>query len=424
MPRFCRILPLAILVLLPLATPGLAQTGMLRGEVVDPDLNPIPGVQVTVTSEELASYRKSLTTDKRGGFRLRFQPNQTQYQFLFLFEKPGYQSFTQPIAPSVTQVMQQQFVMEIAETQVVESHGDLGSVVTGSNSAAVEAFNEGLSAQKAGDLDLARSRYEQAAAADPTLGPAHVGLAQVLLDEGEYAPALEAADRALELATNRAEALRVKHQALRALGRNDEAEAVAAQLVEADDASARARLLYNEGGEAFQAGDREAALAKFQEAARIDSSLTDAHHAIATLEYGRGNYEVSAKAAETALSLGSEDVRTLRVLYDAYDALGRTDDLIEIAPRLAEIDPDFGGPKLVEQAAAMWNAGEAERAVSLSKLALAVDSTLAKPHYFLGLDHLSKGQNPEARAALEKFIQLAPDDPEAATAKEMLAYIE
>ena len=112
------------------------------------------------------------------------------------------------------------------------------------------------------------------------------------------------------------------------------------------------------------------------------------------------------------------------MLYDAYDALGRTEELTEIAPRLAAVDPDFGAPKLLEQAAALWNGGQADRAVALSKLALSMDPELAKAHYFIGLDHLGRGENIEARAALERFIDLAPEDPEAATAREMLAYIE
>lgn len=419
----CQILTAAALLAL-LALPAWAQTGLLRGKTVDKDGNPITGVQVTVTTEQLSSYRKSLTTDAKGQVKVRFQQNQLQYQFDFLFEKPGYQSFSVGISPSVTQQMRMEWVMDEAETQVVESHGDLGSVVTGSSSVAVEAFNAGLTAQQAGDHAAARGKYEEALAADPDLAPAQISLAQVLLDQGEYGLAVDAADRALELAISRADALRIKHQSLRALGRNEEAEVVSAELAEADGAVASARRLYNEGGQAFQAGDKDTALAKFQQAADLDPSLTDAHHAIATLEYGKGNHEASATAAEKALAMGSDDIRTLRVLYDAYDALGRTDDVAEIAPRLAAVDPDFGGPKLLEQAAQLWNAGQAEKAVSLSKLALSMDPNLGKAYYFIGLHHLSSGENAEAKAALGKFVEMAPEDAEASTAKEMMAYIE
>ncbi|MEM7350870.1 MAG: tetratricopeptide repeat protein [Acidobacteriota bacterium] len=407
------------------AVPTWAQTGLLRGTVVDNERNPISGVQVTVTSEELASYRKTLTTDKKGQIKLRFQHNQAQFRFQMLFEKPGFGSFTVPFKPSMTQQMREQWVMEEAESQAVpQSHGDLGAVVTGTTNTAIEAFNAGLTAQRESQLDTARTKFQEALAEDPELAPAQLSLAQVQLDLESYADAVVAADRALELGVNRAEALRVKYQALRASGRNEEAKAVSASLAEADGAVASAKRLYNEGGQAFKADDKETALAKFQQAAELDPSLTDAHHAIATLHYGKGNYQASADAAEKALSMGSEDLRTLRVLYDAYDSLGRTEELAEIAPRLAAVDPDFGGSKLVEQAAANWNAGQAEQAVQLSRLALSMDPNLAKAYYFIGLDHLSSGENAEAKASLQKFVELAPDDPDAAAAKEMMSYIE
>lgn len=423
MSRTSHLLAAAIL-LVSIASPSWAQSGLLRGTVVNVEGEPLAGVQVTVTSEQLASFRQTQLTDEDGEFSVRFLSNQAQYVFQIQLEKPGYQSLMQEVSPSATRQSREEFVLEKSETQVVEHHGDLAAVVTGSTNAAIEAFNAGLTAQREGDLDTARGKLEEAVAADASLGPAHVALSQVLLDQKEYAAAVESAEQALALDIGRAEALRVKYQALRALGKKDEAEAVASELESVEDAVATARRLYNEGSEAFQADDLDTALAKFQEAAELDPSLVDAHHAVATVQLGKGNAEEAAAAAQKALGLGSDDIRTLRVLYDAYQALGRLEELTEIAPRLAAIDPDFGGAKLLEQAAAHWNAGQTEQAVSLARQALAIDSSLAKARYFIGLDHLSKGENAQARQELQTFIDQAPDDPEAATAKEMLAYIE
>ena len=47
-----------------------------------------------------------------------------------------------------------------------------------------------------------------------------MALSQVLLDQEEYAATVTSVDRALELGVSRADALRIKHQALRALGRH------------------------------------------------------------------------------------------------------------------------------------------------------------------------------------------------------------
>lgn len=423
MSRFRSLFLFSLLFLL-CVTPILAQSGLLRGSVVDSDGNPIEGVQITITSQDQPTYREVVTSDKRGRFNVRFTSVQINFRFELLFEKPGYQGFIQPMMPSAMQQMSEEFVMETAETQVVESHGDLSAVVTGSSSEAINAFNEGLSAQRERDLATARAKYEEAIAADPNLNPAHVALSQVFLDTREYEAAIAAAERGLELGAAPTEPLRVKMQALRALGRTEEADAVAAQLESAEGAAQTARRLYNEGGQAFQAEDLAGALEKFRKAAELDPSLTDAHHAVATLELANGNHEAAAAAAKKSLDMGSDDVRTLRVLYDAYDALGKTEELTQIAPRLAEIDPEFGGAKLLEQAAQLWNSGQTEKAVTLSKMSLAIDSSLAKAHYFIGLNHLSNGENAEARASLEKFIAMAPEDAEAGTAQEMLSYIE
>jgi len=415
---------LPALLLLASAAPGLAQSGSLRGQVTDAAGDPLAGVRVTVTSPQQGSYREVLTTEADGEFLIRFLPHQAQFRYVLLFEKTGYRPFEQPIQPSATRAVRETFVMEEAAAEEVAPRGELETVVTGTTNAAVAAFNAGLTAQKRGDLPTARAKLEEALAADPELGPAHVALAQVLLDRKEHAAALEHAERAQELGAARAPALAVELQALRALGRGEEAQAVAAELEAAEDAMAAARRVYNEGGEAFAAGDRETALAKFLEAAELDPSLREAHHAIATLRLAEGDAEAAAEAAEKALALGSDDVATLRVLYDAYDALGRHAELAEIAPRLAAVDPEFGGPKLLEQAAELWNAGEAEGAVALSRQALAVDPSLAKAWYFIGLHHAGQGENEDARAALTRFLEAAPDDPDAATAREMLTYLE
>lgn len=419
-----RQISMCLVLALVVSSPLLAQKGGLRGIVEDADGEPLAGVKVTATSESLPHYREIVTTDERGKFLLRFQASQSQYRFELLFEKIGYESFIQPYQPSSIRATRETYVMNRGEAQAVASHGDLSSVLTGTTNEAITAFNAGLKAQIDGDLREARSKLEEATASDPELGPAWVALSQVRLDLKDHAGAVEAADRAVELRSSTADALRVKLQALRALDRKDEADAVAALLESAEDAEASARRIYNEGGEAFQAGDKATALEKFRKAAELDPSLREAHHAMATLELANGNAETAAEAAETALSLGSDDLATLRVLYDAYDALGRTEELMSIAPRLAAVDPDFGGAKLLEQAAQLWNAGQAEKAVALSRQALAIDSTQVKAWYFIGLQHLSSGENAEARAALEKFIAAAPDDPDAAGAKEMLAYIE
>jgi Tfp pilus assembly protein PilF len=55
---------------------------------------------------------------------------------------------------------------------------------------------------------------------------------------------------------------------------------------------------------------------------------------------------------------------------------------------------------------------------------LEIDPSVARAFYYLGLCYVSAGKPELARENLQKFIAMAPDDPEVANAKEMLGYLE
>ena len=64
--------------------------------------------------------------------------------------------------------------------------------------------------------------------------------------------------------------------------------------------------------------------------------------------------------------------------------------------------------------------GEAEKRF---KKVLQVDPNHPHSHYLLALIYVNEERTEEAKHHLERFIELAPDDPEAATARELLAYL-
>ena len=47
----------------------------------------------------------------------------------------------------------------------------------------------------------------------------------------------------------------------------------------------------------------------------------------------------------------------------------------------------------------------------------------AKSHYMLGMCYAGEDNKPKAKEHFEKFLSLAPDDPDAGTAKELLKYV-
>lgn len=66
----------------------------------------------------------------------------------------------------------------------------------------------------------------------------------------------------------------------------------------------------------------------------------------------------------------------------------------------------------------------AEQAIDYYKLALRAKETWAPPYLRLGYAYLNKGRYDDALASLKKFMELAPDDPQAPTVKNLLPELE
>lgn len=399
-----------------------AATGRFRGTVVDEDGEPIAGVSVAVTSADLPDFYDRLETNKRGSFTLtvaRIEPIYT-----LQFTKAGYRSLKAEIKVRATEIGEETYTLPEVAGEEATPELPTDAAATLEQNAVVQAFNEGLSSQRAGDLETARARFGAAIAEDAGLAPAHIALATVNLDLGDYERALASAERGLELRPLDREALRVRYESLLGLGRGDEAAVAKSELEKAEGQVVTAQSLYNEGSEAYQAQDLEMALAKFREAAEMNPSLYEAHHAIATILVHRGDHTGAAEAADRALELEPDDPRTLRVAYDAYRALGERERVSEIAQRLAAVDSEFGAVGLVEQGGELFNAGDIDGARGLLERALALDPGQGWAHYLLGLCALNSGDTAQAKQHLAKFLELSPEAAEAATAREMLGALK
>jgi tetratricopeptide (TPR) repeat protein len=401
--------------------PADAATGRFRGTVVDDNGEPIEGVSVTVTTADLPDFHEQLETNKRGIFTLTVA--QIDPVYTLQLTKPGYRSLKVDVQVRATEVAQETYTLPAVVAGEEEVPGAVPIAEAEEVNVAIRAYNDGVTAQRAGDLATARERLEAALAEDEALGPAHVALATVSLDLGRHEQALAHADRGLQLRPGDREALRVRYQALLGLGRRDEAENAKAALKKAEGLSSTAKSLYNEGSKAYQEQDLDIALAKFREAAAKDPSLFDAHHAIATILVHRGDHAGAAEAADRALQINPEDPRTLRVAYDAYRGVGDRERATEIAGRLAAADPEFGAVGLLQQGGDLFNAGDVEGARDLLEHALALDPGLPKAYYLLGLCALNASDYALAKQHLTKFLELDPDAADAPAAREMLGAI-
>ncbi len=186
----------------------------------------------------------------------------------------------------------------------------------------------------------------------------------------------------------------------------------------------KAVLSFNEGAEAAQKGDLPAARARFTEALALDPALAAAWTALATIAFTEKDYAAAVTDAEKAVALQADDIRALRILAEGYAQLGETAKAEQYSARLLEVDPRAGAADLFNQGVQEYNAGNTEQALTLFTQALASDATFAKAHYMLAMCHVGRGENAAAKEQFEKFLAMAPDDPDAATAREMLSYLK
>ena len=89
------------------------------------------------------------------------------------------------------------------------------------------------------------------------------------------------------------------------------------------------------------------------------------------------------------------------------------------------IDPATAAVDLYNQGVNAYNSGDMKKALGFFQQSAEKNPEFARVHYMIGMCFVSEGKNADAKAAMEKFIAKAPaDDPDLATAKEMMAFLK
>jgi Tfp pilus assembly protein PilF len=160
----------------------------------------------------------------------------------------------------------------------------------------------------------------------------------------------------------------------------------------------------------------ESLLEKYPEAWQLHPLLARVHHAEQNLdksvEHLRKALEHSPDNPEVTLLLGNVllekgDAEEGRRLLDSVD-----EDLIK--------DPAI----FLNIGIGLMNGGRPKDAMPYFDRAVARFPSHPDSYYFRGLAHLQTGDNDAARADLEKFVRMAPEAPEAETARKILKQLQ
>jgi tetratricopeptide (TPR) repeat protein len=192
----------------------------------------------------------------------------------------------------------------------------------------------------------------------------------------------------------------------------------------------QAILAYNEGVTALRGKDLAGAATNLEKAASLNPALPEPQIALAEVYLEQKRYGEALAAADRYLALKPGDVEGLRARYDALKQVGDVEKAREALDALAIADaknPETA-VRLFNEGAERARTGKLEDATSYFEKVVEIapdDPKFAKAHYILGLTY-SKDESKKERAKerLQAFLKLAPNDPDAATAKEMLAYLK
>ncbi|HVR97860.1 MAG TPA: tetratricopeptide repeat protein [Thermoanaerobaculia bacterium] len=413
---------LLVALLLGLAVTGAlyAQAqGRLQGTVVDQNGAPLAGVKVTAFVPN-SSYKVERTTDKNGKFAILVVDAARSYRLKF--EKEGLPAIEQPFRFNVGDTRIEQFVLTVnqpTEEQLAEAKR-----IEGQNKA-VTAYNEGVGLVQAKNLDAAVAKFQEAVQIDPSLAEAYGVLADIHLKQGRWAEALAAAEKFAELKPAAAKGLReLRYDAYKGMGDEAKANAALEDLIKNEPGREAAIRVYNLGAEATRKEQTEVAIRQLRRAMEIDPTLTDAYVNLANLYLAKKQNKEALEVADSLLKQDPNNGQVQGLRYAALTALGDKAGAKQAFDAMEAGTANQTPQESFRQGVALYNANNIPEAMKAFERTLAKDPNFAKAHYLLGLALASSGQNAKAKEHIESFLKLAPNDPDAKEAQEMLGYLK
>jgi tetratricopeptide (TPR) repeat protein len=179
---------------------------------------------------------------------------------------------------------------------------------------------------------------------------------------------------------------------------------------------------YGEAKELLEAGQTVEARARLVDALEEVPDLIEALEVMAGIDFDSGDNELALATAKRCLEIDDESFRCLAVGLNAAAALGDEEAHASYLARYQELNPDDPAT-IFNQAAGFLNKMDDENARPLLEECLDIDPTFGKCLFEYGMLLLRTGDLEGAKTTLEKYLEVAPDGPDATTARETVKYL-
>ena len=288
---------------------GYAQTGRLKGKVVDAENKPVEGATVVIESKEM-NRKLTTKTDRRGEYT-HFLP-------------PG--SYTVTVTKdSLSQTQETRVSLDERELNFELRPGAGGGAGGGPSAAdrkkaeaeatAIKtAFEAGVAASNAGNFDEAIAKFNEVLVKLPKCAECHANIGAVHMRKKEYDQAEAAYKKAIDVNPQSGEAymgLANVYNAQRKFDQAAEASAQAQKLLGAGGVGAaagggNANAVFNQGVIAWNAGKIPDAQKLFEQAVGLDPKLAEAHYWLGMANVNQGKLPEAVKSFEEYLKLDAK----------------------------------------------------------------------------------------------------------------------
>jgi tetratricopeptide (TPR) repeat protein len=280
------------------AAPASAQTGQLKGKVVDAQNKPIEGAKVSIVHSEMQNRKFETKTKKDGGY---LQIGLPTGNYTVTAEKDGMtQTFPVHVGLDMTEV---NFMLQKGAQAPT---GQMSKEEMAKQAAKVEGiktkFAEGAALSNEGKFDEALLKFQEVLVDVPKCTECYLNIGSVYAQKKEYDKSEEAFKKALEVNPESADAyngLATIYNAQKKFDEAQKASAEATKLAMAAGGAGNPEALYNQGVIAWNANDFQKAQESFMAALAANPNHPEAHFMLGKVYLNLGKLPDAAKEFET-----------------------------------------------------------------------------------------------------------------------------
>lgn len=201
-----------------------------------------------------------------------------------------------------------------------------------------------------------------------------------------------------------------------------------APAVAADGGAGEFAKAFEAGVNASTAGDQDGAVAKFQEALKLNPECYQCEFNIGASLAAKKDDAGAEAAYKRTITLKADYAPAYNALANLYNQQRKFEDAAKMSAEASKLggggagggDPD----SMYNQGVIMWNAGKIADAKKQFQDVVAAKPDHADAHYWLGMANLNEGNMAGAATEFDEYMKLAPTGQYAAQAKGVLSQIK